>query len=73
LLRIGLVRGQCPPYFSEEGQTLVLKLLTRKLGKINPQLRSRISNLKIEQVESLGEALLDFAAIADLEAWLSQN
>jgi predicted transposase YdaD len=64
----GLERGR-----TEEGQTLVLKLLTRKFGKIHPQLRSRIRNLKIEQVESLGEALLDFAAITDLEAWLSQN
>jgi Domain of unknown function (DUF4351) len=57
-----LARGHCPPYW-----------LTRKLGKINPQLRSRISSLKIEQVESLGEALLDFSQIADLEAWLGQN
>jgi Domain of unknown function (DUF4351) len=65
--------GHCPPYISEGEQALVLKLLTRKLEKINPQLRSRISSLKIEQVESLGEALLDFTLIADLEAWLSQN
>jgi predicted transposase/invertase (TIGR01784 family) len=64
----GLERGR-----TEGEQALVLKLLIRKLGKINPQLRSRISNLKIEQVESLGEALLDFTSIADLEAWLSQN
>jgi predicted transposase YdaD len=64
----GLERGR-----TEGEQALVLKLLTRKLGKINPQLRSRISNLKIEQVESLGEALLDFTSIADLEVWLSQN
>jgi predicted transposase/invertase (TIGR01784 family) len=64
----GLERGR-----TEGEQALVLKLLIRKLGKINPQLRSRISSLKIEQVESLGEALLDFTSIADLEAWLSQN
>ncbi len=64
----GLERGR-----TEGEQALVLKLLTRKLGKINPQLRSRISSLKIEQVESLGEALLDFSQIADLEAWLGQN
>jgi predicted transposase YdaD len=57
----GLERGR-----TEGEQALVLKLLIRKLGKINPQLRSRISNLKIEQVESLGEALLDFSQIADL-------
>jgi predicted transposase YdaD len=58
---------------NEGEQALVLKLLTRKLGSIDPQLRSRIINLNIDRVESLGEALLDFTSIADLEAWLSHN
>jgi predicted transposase YdaD len=53
-------------------QRLVLKQLTRKLGTITPEIRSRISSLTIEPVESLGEALLDFTSMADLEAWLSQ-
>jgi predicted transposase YdaD len=57
---------------NEGEQALVLKLLTRKLGSIDPQFRSRIINLNIDRVESLGEALLDFTSIADLEAWLSQ-
>jgi predicted transposase YdaD len=54
-------------------QRLVLKQLTRKLGTITPEMRSRLSSLTIDRVESLGEALLDFTSIADLEAWLSQN
>ena len=54
-------------------QRLVLKQLTRKLGAITPEMRSRVSSLTIDRVESLGEALLDFISIADLEAWLSQN
>jgi predicted transposase/invertase (TIGR01784 family) len=54
-------------------QILVLKILTRKLGNITPEIRSRINSLTIEQLESLGEDLLDFTSIADLEAWLSQN
>jgi predicted transposase YdaD len=64
----GLERGR-----TEGEQALVLRLLTRKLGKIDSKTRSRISNLKIDLIESLGEALLDFSSIADLEAWLSQN
>ena len=32
-----------------------------------------MSNATIENVESLGEALLDFSSIADLESWLNQN
>jgi predicted transposase/invertase (TIGR01784 family) len=64
----GLERGR-----TQEGQALVLKQLNRKLGTIAPQLQSQISNLNIDRVESLGEALLDFNSLADLEAWLSQN
>jgi predicted transposase YdaD len=54
-------------------QRLVLKQLTRKLGTITPEMRSRLSSLTIDRVESLGEALLDFTSMADLEAWLNQN
>jgi predicted transposase YdaD len=54
---------------SKERQ-LVVRQLTRKLGDIQPQLQARIDNLSIDRVESLGEALLDFTSLADLEAWL---
>jgi predicted transposase YdaD len=54
-------------------QRLVLKQLTRKLGVITPEIRSKLSNLTIDRVEFLGEDLLDFTSMADLEAWFSQN
>jgi predicted transposase YdaD len=54
-------------------QRLVLKLLTRKLGNINLEIQSRVNSLTIDRLESLGEDLLDFTSMADLEAWLSQN
>jgi predicted transposase/invertase (TIGR01784 family) len=57
----------------EEGQRLVLKLLTRKLGNINPEIRSRVNSLTIEQLESLGEDLLDFTQMSDLLAWLDAH
>jgi hypothetical protein len=34
-------------------------------------MRSQIKILSLEQLENLGEALLDFNAIADLEVWFS--
>jgi predicted transposase/invertase (TIGR01784 family) len=58
---------------AEEGQSLVLKQLTRKLGNISPEVRSRVNSLTLDKLESLGEDLLDFTSMADLEAWLSQN
>ncbi|MCU0532932.1 MAG: DUF4351 domain-containing protein [Hydrococcus sp. Prado102] len=32
--------------------------------------RSRLETLSIEQLEDLGEALLDFTSLTDLQAWL---
>ncbi|MEH2139953.1 Rpn family recombination-promoting nuclease/putative transposase [Nostoc sp.] len=54
-----------------EGQLLILRLLTRRVGELPQEVRSRIENLSLEQLENLGEALLDFQAIADLESWFS--
>jgi predicted transposase/invertase (TIGR01784 family) len=59
---------------AEEGRALVLKLLTRKLGKaIDLDLQSRVNSLTIEQIESLGEALLDFQGLEELVNWLDNN
>jgi predicted transposase YdaD len=63
----GLERGL------QQEQALVLRQLTRKLGNIPTELPPRINSLSIEQLESLGEALLDFNAIADLENWLQKK
>jgi predicted transposase/invertase (TIGR01784 family) len=52
---------------------LVLKQLARKLGNITPEIRSQVNNLSIEQLESLGEALLDFSQMGDLMSWLDAN
>jgi predicted transposase YdaD len=54
----------------EEGLNLILRLLNRRIGEISPQLSQRIQSLSIEQLENLGEALLDFNSREDLEQWL---
>jgi hypothetical protein len=33
----------------------------------------RVRGLSIGRLEGLGEALLDFSVVADLEAWLNQQ
>jgi predicted transposase YdaD len=58
---------------AEEGRSLVIKQLNRKLGNLSPQLQTQINSLSIDRVESLSEALLDFTSIGDLEAWFSNN
>lgn len=54
----------------EEGATLVLRQLARRLGQITPLVRSQIQQLPIAQLEELGEALLDFSSVQDLTDWL---
>lgn len=56
----------------EGERSLVLRQLTRKVGELSPQMRDRVNNLSLEQIENLGEALLDFQGMDDLEAWLSR-
>ncbi|MFN6559700.1 MAG: Rpn family recombination-promoting nuclease/putative transposase [Nostoc sp. ChiSLP01] len=56
----------------QEGErSLILRLLNRRVGELPQQLLERIETLDLEQLENLGEALLDFQAIADLETWFS--
>lgn len=57
----------------EEGQSLILRLLTRRIGDVAPELRSQIRALSLVQIEALGEALLDFKQPADLVNWLQDH
>lgn len=55
----------------EEGETrLLLRLLSKRFGKISDRSIQMINKLSLEQLEDLGEALLDFSAITDLDNWL---
>ncbi|MFM7527901.1 MAG: DUF4351 domain-containing protein [Nodosilinea sp.] len=52
-------------------QSLILKQLTRLVGELPPDLTTQVQTLSLEQLESLGEALLDFTTLSDLENWLA--
>ncbi len=54
----------------EEALGLIMRLLVRRIGTVNPQLQQRIHQLSVVQLENLAEALLDFSSEADLVAWL---
>lgn len=67
-------REQAIQFGKKQGEErLVLRLLNRRIGEINASLIERIKGLSIEQLENLGEALLDFSSVADLENWLHQQ
>lgn len=54
----------------EEAVSLILRLLNRRLGEISSTLSQQIRELSLEQLETLGEALLDFTSLTDLTTWL---
>ena len=58
----------------EQGErSLILRLLTRRIGDVTPDLQSQIQSLSLPQLESLGEALLDFSQPSDLVEWLRSH
>lgn len=45
---------------------LILRLLSRRFGAVEPEIEERINQLSKTQLESLAEALLDFYSQADV-------
>ena len=64
----GLIEGR-----QNEALSLVTRQLTRRIGAIAPQISEQIQTLSVEELENLGEALLDFSEAADLTNWLNER
>ena len=58
---------------SQGKETLVLRLLRRRFGAVSADVTVRLEKLSADQLDDLGEALLDFGTVADLEQWLARN
>jgi hypothetical protein len=55
----------------EQGaRSLIVRLLNRRCGELSAEHLAQVQALSLTQLESLGEALLDFTDIADFEQWL---
>jgi hypothetical protein len=61
----GILKGKL-----EGEQALILRQLTRRIGSLAPDLQSQVQALSLAQLETLGEALLDFSEPEDLTDWL---
>jgi predicted transposase/invertase (TIGR01784 family) len=58
----------------QEGEkNLLLRILSKRFGKLITHHIESINSLTIAQLEDLGEALLDFGDINDLEQWLKSH
>jgi hypothetical protein len=63
----GRVEGE-----QEAARRLILRLLTRRFGEMEPALRERVAALPTERLEELGEALLAFESSEEIAAWLDE-
>lgn len=56
----------------EATRSLILRLLVRRVGPLPESIATQLEGLTLTQMESLGEALLDFTGQSDLERWLAE-
>ncbi|MGB3641426.1 MAG: DUF4351 domain-containing protein, partial [Rivularia sp. (in: cyanobacteria)] len=45
----------------------------RRVGELPEDVRQQVEILSLEELENLGEALLDFSSMSDLQVWLEEN
>ncbi|MEG3850014.1 Rpn family recombination-promoting nuclease/putative transposase [Microcoleus sp. herbarium19] len=66
--QLGLLEGR-----KDEALSFLTRQLTRRIGSIAPETREQIQTLSVEELEDLGEALLDFSSASDLTNWLNEH
>ncbi|MEG3837653.1 MULTISPECIES: Rpn family recombination-promoting nuclease/putative transposase [unclassified Microcoleus] len=66
--QLGLLEGR-----KDEALSFLTRQLTRRIGAIAPETREQIQTLSVEELEDLGEALLDFSEASDLTNWLNEH
>jgi len=52
---------------------VALRLLEHRFGPLSPKLRSAVEQLSDESLDELAPAVMDFATLADAEAWIAQR
>ncbi|MHC5763918.1 DUF4351 domain-containing protein [Nostoc sp.] len=61
----------------EEGReamaNTIARILAKRLGELPQQVRSLVLGLPLSVLEELGEALLDFNSVDNLQAWLGER
>jgi hypothetical protein len=51
-------------------QLLIIRQLNCRIGTMDSSLIQQVQKLPVAQLEELGEALLDFTSVTDLQTWL---
>lgn len=70
ILAKGITEGEILGFKKGEAN-LILKQINRRVGNISTDWINKIQELSLEQLEDLGEALLDFTSQSDLINWFN--
>ncbi len=57
----------------EVERSLILRQLVRRVGTLPDTARLQVEALSLAKLELLGEALLDFSSLSDLETWFAEH
>jgi hypothetical protein len=68
----GEVRGEARGA-TRGGASVILRQLGKLLGSLPEGVEERIRRLTLERLQALGEAVLGFKSLQDLESWLDSN
>ncbi|NJM68558.1 MAG: DUF4351 domain-containing protein, partial [Acaryochloris sp. RU_4_1] len=60
-IQLGLQQGE---------RALVLRLLARRVGTMPAEVIAQVEALSLPELETLGEALLEFSTLEEVRAWL---
>ena len=76
MLNIDVLYEEWRNQIVQEGESrqrsLILRQLTRRIGVLSDEWCDRVRSLSMEQIEILGEALLDFQDAEDFRVWLER-
>jgi Domain of unknown function (DUF4351) len=59
--------------FQEGKLSIIYRYLTRNVGEIPVEVQAQIESLSATRLDELSDALLDFARLEDLVAWLASR
>ena len=57
----------------EEAANLIIRQLGKRFGELSEDIQASVSKLSLTVLEELGEALLDFSGISEVQNWLAEH
>jgi Domain of unknown function (DUF4351) len=57
----------------DERQTLILRVLTKRVGIVSPEVEAQVKALSLGLLDELLDVALDFTQMSDLMAWLNEH